>query len=655
MDNRLYDNIFSQNDKDSNTDMDFKNDIYNYKGFFAENEENNQEEQFYEFGAHFSYLALYKELEKLSEKQKKAEEEANQNKKLDDILKIFTANNEKSRNKQAQNGLTYIINDDNKKIEKDNNFLDNNKNIYNTSNKCTNAFIDNKEHIPKNGNDLVNNLQNDLNHYSTFQIKNKTFNEKIPSHRNKLSNFSISNQTKQNLINILKSIHLSKDSVNIKNNNNNNINHYMNIKNNKNSRKKNKNNSTSEGKSKQKFNKFQKTKNNNNNCILQKKVMIKSFKRILAYYYNKNKKTRYKNNNVNQNYNNNSNLGINKYYISKILHPTRITSTEKQKNNKLICSKKNLLSNQKIKNKSRNSINVFINKKEIAKSTDNIKHIINPKKYKNHNYKTRRKVSIYSSSDILSFSSNKQKPVYNTNNTNNNFLSFLESNSYFKTILSRNRHKNYNSIEQFSPINNSKFNSYADHQSNRRSKFSYNLTQHHFSKHIPLLINNNKIEKSRFIQYHNFNYGNNTMIKLNFLNHINKQKTNGRINIRNNKFIQKKKVNNNSNIINNNGLVLKNVKSKSKSKSKGKKNKGNRCHYTRNKISNIQKYNTINKNCLLKNYKTRQKININISINNHNKIIYHKIIGINNTCPIKCDGSIIKTPQGIYRNSNLCK
>ena len=665
MNNNINENFLE--DEDSSVDMEMKNDIYDYKGFFIENDEDNREPQTYEFGAHFSYLALYKELEKLYEEQNKNEEEENQNKNvenvenienIENILKIFRANNEKSRNKQCQNDLLYITNDDNKKIEKDKT-LSEKKNICTSSNKCTNNFIENNKYIPQNENN--NNLQDDLNHYNTFQMKNKIYNEKASSHRNKFSNFSISNQTKQNLINILKSIHLSKDSANIRNNKIN-INHYINIKNSKNIKPKNKNNSTSETKSKQRFTKFQKSNNNNNNyCVSHKKTKIKSFKSILAYYYNKSKKSRHKNNSINQNYHNKSNLCINKYYITKILHPTRMTSNEKQKNSKLICSKKNLLSNHIFKNKSRNPINVFFNKKGMAKSSDNIKHMINPKKYKNNNNKTRRKVSIYSSSDVLRSSfSTKQRPVYNTNNTNNNFLTFLESNSYFKSILSRNWNKNYNSIEQFSPINNSKFSSYVDQHTNRRSKFSYNLTQHQFTNHIPLIINsNNKMHKSRFIQYHNSNYGNNTIIKLNFLNHINKQKTNEHSDIRNNKFIQKKKVNNNSNIINNNnGFILKNVKSKtkSKSKSKGKKNKGgNCCHYTRNKITNIQKYNTMNKNCLLRNYNTKQKININISINNDNKIIFSKIIGINNTYPIKCDGSVIKTPQGVYKNPNFCK
>ena len=67
MDNQF----FHENQKSNENDIDMKNDIFNYKGYFAENEINDEQEQkFFEFGAHFPYKILYKRLEVIAEERK---------------------------------------------------------------------------------------------------------------------------------------------------------------------------------------------------------------------------------------------------------------------------------------------------------------------------------------------------------------------------------------------------------------------------------------------------------------------------------------------------------------------------------------------------------------------------------------------------------
>jgi hypothetical protein len=59
---------FFDEEEESNENIDVKNDIYNYKGYFIENEE-EEEKKFYEFGAHFPYLYLYKRFEIIAQER----------------------------------------------------------------------------------------------------------------------------------------------------------------------------------------------------------------------------------------------------------------------------------------------------------------------------------------------------------------------------------------------------------------------------------------------------------------------------------------------------------------------------------------------------------------------------------------------------------
>ena len=112
--------FFDEDEGNESNDIDVKNDIFNYKGYFVENGDEEEEEQkFFEFGAHFPYKYLYQRLEiiaqerkqqkleiekKIMEKEKNKSGEKNQlpNKSND----IFSSKPKvKSRNRDCESGI----------------------------------------------------------------------------------------------------------------------------------------------------------------------------------------------------------------------------------------------------------------------------------------------------------------------------------------------------------------------------------------------------------------------------------------------------------------------------------------------------------------------------------------------------------------------
>ena len=150
---------FFDEEEEYNENIDVKDDIYNYKGYFIENEE-EEEKQFYEFGAHFPYMYLYQRLEiiaqerkeqqkelenKLIEKEKESRddpatnEESKPSENLKDILSTFQQKG-KSRNRgDVGIGLTYMP-----QMNKNNNNLNIIENVGMNLIKSTNGQNDNK-------------------------------------------------------------------------------------------------------------------------------------------------------------------------------------------------------------------------------------------------------------------------------------------------------------------------------------------------------------------------------------------------------------------------------------------------------------------------------------------------------------------------------
>ena len=211
----------NKDELDQDDDINFKNDILNYKGYFVENEEENKKPKYYEFGAHFSYKELYECLEILRRKQIKKEME-NEEEKENKLIKINQRYNKKidnrarnnTRNKDIQNNkLQDIINGFNPKIRSRNIGI---KTMYENENPNELTFF------PINHN--INNLsvkKEDKNPYKSISI-NKTNYIQIYS-KNKNLKYDNANQ---NIINRkINYNHVNENFIN------NNINKRFNKKN----------------------------------------------------------------------------------------------------------------------------------------------------------------------------------------------------------------------------------------------------------------------------------------------------------------------------------------------------------------------------------------------------------------------------------------
>ena len=58
-----------ENEESKEDDIEFREDILNYRGYFVENGD-EEEKKFYEYGAHFPYMYLYQRLEILAQERK---------------------------------------------------------------------------------------------------------------------------------------------------------------------------------------------------------------------------------------------------------------------------------------------------------------------------------------------------------------------------------------------------------------------------------------------------------------------------------------------------------------------------------------------------------------------------------------------------------
>ena len=254
---------YFSDEEESNDNIDVKNDIFNYKGYFVENEE-EEEKKFYEFGAHFPYKYLYQRLEIIAkereEKRKNIEKKikntdhtgANQvvkNKSitkdnLKGLLNIFQQNGKSRNREEVGNGneLTYMP--QMKKNKNNFNYIDNveinlvkstsgknqsktkNKKIgssNNSSNAFSNKFKENKKlnrnknksqnnqmkirkrNYPNNMININNSLYSNVNIFSKHKLFDKG-NQKYLTQDIQLI-YKIKNNTK----NKYKSYHNSKD------------------------------------------------------------------------------------------------------------------------------------------------------------------------------------------------------------------------------------------------------------------------------------------------------------------------------------------------------------------------------------------------------------------------------------------------------------
>ena len=93
--------FFFDEEEESKEEIEFKDDLLNYRGYFVENGD-DEEKKFYEYGAHFPYMYLYQRLEILAQERKEIKN-ALENKLKKKEKETNNTNNKETRDNPAVN------------------------------------------------------------------------------------------------------------------------------------------------------------------------------------------------------------------------------------------------------------------------------------------------------------------------------------------------------------------------------------------------------------------------------------------------------------------------------------------------------------------------------------------------------------------------
>ncbi len=591
----LLDDNFEQNMNESGEEIDVNNDnIFNYKGYFLENEEEEEEEEqkYFEYGAHFPYKYLYQKLEILKEereeeekklKKEKIEKEENKENTFQNIFNCFNGSKGKSRNRnnnnnEKKNGFTFIPQNDKKENEKNNNIIEESKvKEHNASSNIVNNK--HKERTFEN-----NKIKNEnVNLYNSFASKLKINKHLNYSKKEDEDNLKINSKTTSTNSKKIKSIQLSREHLNQVFNSSQQKNKLeKKIKNKENNLKK-----LNDSKNKDLSSSYHHNSNYNLNNI-QNKLITGSLNNIVSSYKNKN--------NIN-------------------FSPSISSNTKKI--------------SQKIEKRNNNN-NQFSRNSNFLKNPNNTKNIVNkiidlPLKVTSEQFKKNLTISTENKNKnnfqdvLLSMTNNPFNKSRNKNSINNNLTTT-------KSNLITDREQNSQNLTQQNFHSNNNYNGF-----NKSNNSNLLQTQPVFSQKKKINIkNDNKITINRNYQIKNkFNCSNNNKSKGFFNVKINLcQKSQNKI------LDEIKKT------ITTNNIIFKPKKSPNLSKKqheiKNQNNKLNKIQQSirRNRVT-TSKYNskTITSNLYNHQKNSNQNsnnININININNNNKIIYNKIIEMTN-------------------------
>ena len=654
-----------ENEESKEDDIEFREDILNYRGYFVENGD-EEEKKFYEYGAHFPYMYLYQRLEilaqerksnkkaleaKLEKKEKEinkkesiedpaTNEESKPNENLKDLLSIFKQKG-KSRNRgDVDIGLTYMPKMNRKKEEQSNA-------IENIAAGLIKSSAGQKEESKNNNRNIKNMKKNNLTRNEDLigaNLKNNNYmneKEKIGSNLERKKVKSGNPQAKVRKRN-------ENKIWNINNSLNGNITISLNILN------------------KTKFGEKNNSKNMTHDIPYMTKITNNLVNKLKSIQYSKEKLR-----------NQILNTGNAEQHLNKKAKANKIINKFRNLNNKGSYSNYYGYQNTKNTSSSKNLINNPNNMKKTNKISiaSNTKQINEKLEKKNpiNNKKANMKNNIISR-NILNGNNNKLLKQ-------NNFFSNLKNNNKAKNIYNINKNllkKNNKTSKNNISINNNNNNNNNNNQ-NQKNKIPNNnyktvLLQNETTKSSALNKNQNdfidnigsKKNKNNISRNNNapiFNNQNQNSVNKNFHSVNNQKKKNikpkaNHVNINltnnfNNLYQQPKtQIANKMKEINYkyNKNCSSNINLKKYSPGKATQKKSNDFNNNNNKKNDAQKRKNINniqeqlKNYLLKANNIKNNININKAKKIGNKSTYK------NNAIINVDNNINKNKNVVSRN-----
>ena len=586
-------------------DNKFKNDIWNYKGYFVENADEEEDPKYFEFGAHFSYKELYKCLEILRNQQLKKEfekekENGLQGTKIQRNLKFNKKIENKERNNTKNKKIESKENNEKKgyKESKENKENNNFQNIsIGLKNKARSRNLGGMEDAPDESE-----KQNELtfipfsNSINNFPIKKEQKNPNKSTSINNANYIKIyCNNKKKKMINLNNNFTKTKKVNNFIRSTNSNLNTNINTSNINNT----KDNAINKnfGQQYMKYNK-QINRLNDKHIISRNREQKHIYQKINNIYNNQT---------VHQNYNNinNSNNNFNEinyfqsYQMQTKVQPISsiykklcfLNKSSLNYNSKENISNSNNIYHKRIKQLTEPKISINSLKKHIIVGNKNIqlnKIVNNSTSYMNTSNKMKGRLNSNNLNDLLN-SYNSKKMVLSSEKKFEK-LSPLSLENYYFSYKYNNMIKNKRGLYNFS-LEKKKLNEFSD--------------SNEYKKYIPVSVDNNRN-----------NLSNNDII-----NRINKENN--------------KKQYSFLNIIHNNNISYQGFSNQSKKNYLNKENKNSKCKPNNNNDNNWNDNSQhINYEGIKENMNNLFNItgkNEKISRNKNNNYFINNISSINNS------------------------
>ena len=606
-------------DISNNDEIGINNDIYNYKGYFVENADQDDEPKYFEFGAHFRYKDLYNALKIIKKEQVYKKMKSENEEKIAQItmkkIENKERNNTRNKNMNLDNNIQNILKGFKSRIRSRNigaeqqnenqnelTFIPLNHNKNNLSVKKDAKNSNSIIYVNKtNYTNIKNKNRKSLNNSNNYNILNKKLNSRNTNEKN--NNIFMNKKFQKNILNQMDKHKLSDKNIFSRNQGQSSL--YQQVKIPPNNKATNQNNNFLNNMNFYKSYKIQISQLNKNN----ERQNLFNFDESSFNYHSKDNKDKTK---YNCNFKNNqktlqkniSNLTEPKYLYNSLNKNIsdmkgKYLKLDKMKNYNLYnLNKKNNITKERGKPASSNLDNILnsyrAKKLKFSPEKEKVKYMPND---------TGKSPSTYQFNNLARFNKNNKR-ISLKKNKFNDYSDYLNNRGIISVSMDNNKYIS-NNITIEKSKNNKKFdNSNIVHISLINQSNNNNKSEMAF----PDLLNNNEFGK---------NYINSNINCENIRNKGNKYKREDLINY--NQFNKNNNINiNNNNNINKNSDLF-NLLDKNEMYSRNKNN-----NYFLNNISSINFTNkkTINTTNNNKNNNNLKKMNM--TQQNHTKLLQYK-------------------------------